>query len=114
MGERAIETRSVSTQIRLRGGTAFASIGDVSLAQLSHRALELLGDPLECELEQLLICGALVIRNGAHYRIEGGVESWEELSAIAERLEGRCDCGALLSERAGLKVCRTCCREYRA
>ncbi len=74
----------------------------------------ILDDSLDSELDQLLVCGALVVREGSHYRLESGLESWEQLQAAARRLEGVCDCGAPLSQRGDTAVCRTCCREYRA
>ncbi len=40
-------------------------------------------------------------------------EEWEDLAARAERLAGRCDCGALLSISGSLSHCRSCGREYR-
>ena len=80
---------------------------------MSHPApARLPDDLLESELELLLVCGALVVREGSHYRVESGLESLEQLQAKARLLEGICECGALLSRRGDTAVCRTCCREY--
>jgi len=68
------------------------------------------GDP---EIERISVSGEVVIRDGNHYRIDGGVDEWVELEARACRLEGRCDCGAPLSVAAERFVCRICGREFR-
>ena len=85
---------------------------------LSRRAREIVLDTLaqesEPELERLLIAGAVVIREGEHYRIESGEESLRELEAHARRLhEGFCDCGAPLSSHGTSAQCLRCGREYR-
>lgn len=66
------------------------------------------------EIERLLVAGAVVVREGEHFRIESGEDAWSELEAHAKRLEGLCDCGALLSARGARAHCRSCGREYRA
>ena len=90
----------------------------VKFQWLSRRAREIVLDPLaqeaEPELERLLIAGAVVVREGEHYRIESGEESFRELEARARRLDkGFCDCGALLSSHGTRAQCRSCGREYR-
>lgn len=84
-----------------------------SLAERARRAvaesLQTDGDP---EVERALVAGAVVAREGDHYRIELGGDDWTELEAGARRLEGRCDCGALLSVSGGRARCRTCGREF--
>jgi hypothetical protein len=66
------------------------------------------------EIERLLVAGAVVVREGEHFRIESGEDAWAELEARAKRLEGLCDCGAVLSARGARAHCRSCGREYRA
>ena len=66
------------------------------------------------EIERLLVAGAVVVREGEHFRIESGDDAWAELEARAKRLEGLCDCGAVLSARGARAHCRSCGREYRA
>jgi hypothetical protein len=73
--------------------------------------MDLLADVVESDLEQLLVSGALVMRTGSHFRIEGAAESWLELEAAARRCEGRCECGAVLSARGDRMICRSCGRE---
>ncbi len=65
--------------------------------------------PEDHELERLLVAGSVVVREGQHYRIEGPVESAEELERFAGR---RCECGRPLSSRDGARVCRHCHREF--
>ena len=84
----------------------------------SSRWNRIVGDILslepEEEVEQLLVSGALVVRDGEHYRIEAGDETTDELEAIARRQSGLCDCGSPLSSRGSVKRCRTCGREFEA
>jgi hypothetical protein len=85
---------------------------------LSRRAREIVSQTLhdeadEPELERLLIAGAVVVREGEHFRIESGEDAWSELEARARRLEGLCDCGSLLSSLGARAHCRSCGREYR-
>ena len=68
----------------------------------------------EVELDQIAVAGALVAREGDHYRIEAGGDEWSELESAAERAAGRCDCGEPLSRRESTWHCRRCGREYRA
>ena len=68
---------------------------------------------LDHELEQMMVCGALVSCEENHYRIESGDETWEELEAFSRLQEGRCDCGSLLSSVGDRHSCRSCGREYR-
>ncbi len=83
---------------------------------LSRRAREIVSDTIareaEPELERLLVAGAVVVREGEHYRIETGEDVWSELEARARRLEGLCECGALLSSHGARAHCRSCGREY--
>ncbi len=66
--------------------------------------------PEDQEFERLLVAGSIVVRDGEHYRIEGLVESIEELERLAGR---RCECGTPLSVRNGARICRRCYREFR-
>jgi hypothetical protein len=75
-------------------------------------ATQALWDAFEPEFEQMIVCGAVVERDGAHYRIVSGGESWEELEARARRLEGLCECGAPLSSMRDSRTCRTCGRVF--
>jgi hypothetical protein len=92
----------------------------VNFQWLSKRAREIVSDTLaqeaepELELERFLVAGAVVVREGEHYRIESGEDAWSELEARARRLKGGfCDCGALLSTHGARAHCRSCGREYR-
>ncbi len=67
----------------------------------------------EGDLERLLVSGALVTRDGDHYRVEQGAEASEELEAIERRRSGVCDCGNPLSSRGSVHSCRACGREFR-
>ena len=84
---------------------------------LSRRAREIVlqtfPQEAEPELERLLVAGAVVVREGEHYRIESGEDVWSELEARARRLEGLCDCGSLLSSNGTRAHCRSCGRDYR-
>lgn len=86
---------------------------------LSRRAREIVSETLareidaEIEIERLLVAGAVVVREGEHYRIESGEDAWSELEARARMLEGLCDCGSLLSSHGARAHCRSCGREYR-
>ncbi len=83
---------------------------------LSRRAREIVAGTIaqegESELERLLVAGAVVVRDGEHYRIESGDDAWSELEARARRLEGLCECGALLSSHGARAHCRRCGRVY--
>jgi hypothetical protein len=59
------------------------------------RTLAEIGELFEPETERMLVSGALVVREGNHYRIVSGAESPDELEASARRQQGRCDCGAI-------------------
>jgi tRNA(Ile2) C34 agmatinyltransferase TiaS len=78
--------------------------------EVVRQTLRTHGEP---ELDRLLVAGAIVAREGSHYRIETGGESWEEIEAIARRESGVCDCGKPLSARGKIYRCRTCGREFR-
>lgn len=65
------------------------------------------------DLDRVLVGNALVVRKGDHYRIESGAEGSDELEARAQQLEGRCDCGELLSSLGDRSHCRSCGRDYR-
>lgn len=85
---------------------------------LAKRALEIVTETLaqeaEPELERLLVAGAVVVREGEHYRIESGDDVSSELEARACRPGGAlCGCGALLSSQGARAHCRSCGREYR-
>ena len=86
--------------------TLFAE-GDAELDRL------LVGDAVVAAGIDHLTRDAVVAREGEHYRIESGDDSWRELQAHARRLEGLCDCGALLSTLGERSHCRTCGREFR-
>ncbi len=90
---------------------------------MADRSLEILTEQIvvntlldddESELEHMMIGEALVVRDGNHYRIESGAESSDDLKAAVEHLQGRCDCGALLSFLDDQSLCRTCGRQYRS
>jgi hypothetical protein len=85
---------------------------------LSRRAREIVTETLlqdaETDVDRLLVAGAVVVRDGEHFRIETGDESWSELEAHARRLSGLCDCGAVLSLNGQRAHCRSCGREYLA
>jgi hypothetical protein len=85
---------------------------------LSRRAREIVTEGLihdsEMDVDRLLVAGAVVVRDGEHFRIESGDESWTELEARAKRLSGLCDCGAVLSVKHTRAHCRSCGREYLA
>lgn len=86
---------------------------------LSRRAREIVSETLkqeaevELEVERMLVAGAVVVREGEHYRIESGDDVWAELEARARLLEGLCGCGSLLSSNGSRAKCRSCGREYR-
>ncbi|MBM4337086.1 MAG: hypothetical protein FJ108_14465 [Deltaproteobacteria bacterium] len=86
---------------------------------LSRRAREIVSETLqqeaevELEIERMLVAGAVVVREGEHYRIESGDDVWGELEARARLLEGLCGCGSLLSSHGARAQCRSCGREYR-
>ncbi len=90
----------------------------MTLRTFAERARQIVAQTLfaegEADIDRLLVGEAVVQREGEHYRIEIGGESWHELEAHARRLEGRCDCGALLSTLGERSHCRTCGREFRA
>ncbi len=65
------------------------------------------------EHDEMMVGDALVVRKDNHYRIESGGDEWEDLESRAERLAGRCDCGAPLSCSGSLSHCRSCGRDYR-
>ena len=83
---------------------------------LSRRAREIVTDALlhdaEHDVDRLLVAGAVVVRDGEHFRIESGDDSWTDLEARAKRLQGLCDCGAVLSVHNQRAHCRACGREY--
>ena len=90
----------------------------MKLRPLADRAREIVantldGDAPSPEIERLLVAGAVVVREGEHFRIEAGEDAWSELEARAKRLEGLCDCGSVLSSRGARAHCRSCGREYR-
>lgn len=83
---------------------------------LSRRAREIVTETLrqeaDTDVDRMLVAGAVVVRDGEHFRIEHGDESWSELEAHARRLSGLCDCGAVLSVKGQRAHCRSCGREY--
>lgn len=89
----------------------------MTLRNFAERARQIVADTLfaeDPEVDRLLVAGAVVARDGEHYRIERGGDSWTDLQITAQRLEGLCDCGALLSTVGDRSRCRTCGREFRA
>jgi hypothetical protein len=90
----------------------------MTLRNFAERARQIVSQTLftegDVEVDRLLVGGAVVARDGEHYRIESGDDSWKDLEAHARRLEGLCDCGALLSTLGERSHCRTCGREFRA
>ena len=89
----------------------------MTIRTFAERARQIVADTLfaeDAEVDRLLVAGAIVARDEEHYRIEQGGDSWSELQADAARLEGLCDCGALLSTSGDRCRCRTCGREFRA
>ena len=89
----------------------------MTLRTFAERARQIVNDTLftdEAEIDRILVGDAVVAREGEHYRIESGGDSWRELEAHAQRLAGRCDCGALLSTEGERSRCRSCGREFRA
>ncbi len=88
----------------------------MKLRWLSRRAREILAEAAlhepEAEIDRMLVAGAVVVRDGAHFRIESGDDTWTELEAHARRLQGLCDCGAVLSVNTKRAHCRACGREY--
>jgi len=84
------------------------------LSQRAHDlVLRAVQEATEPEFDQILVGEALVIREGSHYRIEAGGESWSELQDCARRRDGVCDCGSPLSSLGNRHCCRTCGREFR-
>ena len=77
--------------------------------EITTRALAQMDDP---EIDRMMVGDALVVRDGDHFAIESGGESWESLEAEARRLGGECDCGRPLSARADALVCRACGRRF--
>jgi hypothetical protein len=65
----------------------------VKLDWLHRRVREIsddvLRDDADAEFERLLVGDAVVTREGNHYRIESGDESWAELERLAEQASGR-------------------------
>lgn len=90
----------------------------MSFRSITEKARQIVAQTLtsegEAEVSRMLVAGAIVSREGEHYRIESGGDSWRELEAHAQRLAGRCDCGALLSTEGERSRCRSCGREFRA
>jgi len=90
----------------------------MKLRWLSRRARQIVTESLldeaEMDVERLLVAGAVVVRDGEHFRIESGDDSWSELEAHARRQSGLCDCGAVLSVKHNRAHCRSCGREYLA
>ena len=90
----------------------------MKLRWLSRRAAEIVTDAVlgdvDSDVDRLLVSGAVVVREGEHFRIESGDESWSELEAHARRLQGLCDCGAVLSQKGQRAHCRSCGRDYLA
>src|SRR5262249_17470548 len=88
----------------------------MKLRWLSRRAREILAEAAlrepEAEIDRLLVAAAVAVRDGEHFRIESGDDSWTELEAHAKRLQGLCDCGAILSVNTKRAHCRACGREY--
>jgi hypothetical protein len=83
----------------------------VKLEWLHRRVREIvddeLGDDPGHEVERLLVGDAVVAREGDHYRIERGGETWEELERLAREL-GCARCGTLLDREGAVIVCPGC------
>jgi hypothetical protein len=83
----------------------------VKLDWLHRRVREIvddeLGEDAGREVERLLVGDAIVSREGDHYRIERGGDSWEELERLAREL-GCARCGALLDVRGEVLWCPGC------
>jgi tRNA(Ile2) C34 agmatinyltransferase TiaS len=89
----------------------------MTLRNFAERARQIVNDTLftdEAEIDRILVGDAVIAREGEHYRIVTGDDSWHDLETQARRLEGLCDCGALLSTKGDRSRCRTCGREFRA
>ena len=99
-------------------GTGFAPLSGMAKGALASWAeaivARVLFDEQPSDLDRMLIDDAVVVRDGDHFRIETGGDSWEQLEAEAQHLEGRCDCGELLSFSGSRSRCRTCGRDYRS
>jgi hypothetical protein len=98
-------------------GTSLAAPGGVTIRDLTRRARDLVSRTVleeneEPEVERTLVAGAVVAREGSHYRIEIGAETIEEIEDSALLRAGSCDCGAPLSFRNGRMRCRSCGRNY--
>jgi len=89
----------------------------MTLRSLTERARQIVAQTLfteaDAEVSRLLVGDAVVHRDGEHYRIESGGDSWTDLEARALHLDGRCDCGAVLSTEGRRSRCRACGREFR-
>ncbi len=90
----------------------------MTLRSITEKARQIVAQTLftegDSEVGRMLVAGAVVSQEGNHYRIESGGDSWTDLEAHARHLEGRCDCGALLSTVGNRSRCRSCGREFRA
>ena len=73
--------------------------------QIALHVVESLG---EHELERTYLCGAVVERQGEHFRICAGEETEGELRRHALGLRGACGCGAPLSMSFRRRFCRRC------
>lgn len=90
----------------------------MTLRSLTERARQIVSQTLtsesDGEVSRILVADAVVEREGNHYRIESGGDSWSDLEAQARRMDGSCDCGALLSTEGDRARCRSCGREFRS
>jgi hypothetical protein len=64
----------------------------------------------DVEVDTRLVAGALVERQGDHFRIASGFETPEELETLERRSRGDCECGWLLSQAQNQWFCRRCDR----
>jgi hypothetical protein len=85
----------------------------LDLGRVFSRVVDWTLEHIEPEVDRLMVGGALVERRGDHFRIERGGESCEELEAQALRLQGLCDCGAMLCRSGNHARCPKCSREFR-
>jgi len=84
----------------------------VKLDWLHRRVREIvdhqLSEDADPEIERLLVGGAIVTREGDHYRIERGGETWEELERLARASWSCPGCGTALASARDPDRCPRC------